>query len=74
MHDILSKRSYDESSRFKTRLYISYHGGNAVRYIKQRGYFMIDFFMFLLFGFSSLLLFFSYFCYWGRIRGLEALD
>ena len=29
-------------SGFKTGLYISYHGGNAVRYIKQRGYFMKD--------------------------------
>ncbi len=27
---------------FKTGLYISYHGGNAVRYMKQRGYFMKD--------------------------------
>ena len=27
-------------SGFKIGLYISYHGGNAVRYIKQRGYFM----------------------------------
>ena len=27
---------------FKTGLYISYHGGNAVWYIKQRGYFMKD--------------------------------
>ena len=29
-------------SGFKTGLYISYHGGNAVRYIKQRGYSMKD--------------------------------
>ncbi len=29
-------------SGFKTGLYISYHGGNAVRYIKQRDYFMKD--------------------------------
>ena len=29
-------------SWFKTGLYISYHGGNAVRYIKQRGYFLKD--------------------------------
>ncbi len=29
-------------SGFKTVLYISYHGGNAVRYIKQCGYFMKD--------------------------------
>ncbi len=29
-------------SGFKTGLYISYHGGNAVRHIKQRGYFMKD--------------------------------
>ncbi len=29
-------------SGFKTGLYISYHGGNAVRDIKQRGYFMKD--------------------------------
>ncbi len=29
-------------SGFKTGLYISYHGGNAVRYIKQRVYFMKD--------------------------------
>ncbi len=29
-------------SGFKTGLHISYHGGNAVRYIKQRGYFMKD--------------------------------
>ena len=29
-------------SGFKTGLYISYLGGNAVRYIKQRGYFMKD--------------------------------
>ncbi len=29
-------------SGFKTGLYIFYHGGNAVRYIKQRGYFMKD--------------------------------
>ena len=27
---------------FKTGWYISYHGGNALRYIKQRGYFMKD--------------------------------
>ena len=27
---------------FKTGLYISYHGENAVRYIKHRGYFMED--------------------------------
>ncbi len=27
-------------SGFKTGLYISYHGGNAVRYIKQMGNFM----------------------------------
>ena len=27
-------------SGFTTGLYISYHGGNAVRYIKQKGYFM----------------------------------
>ncbi len=27
---------------FKTGLYISYHGGNAVRYIKQRVYFIKD--------------------------------
>ncbi len=27
-------------SGFKTGLYISYHGENVVRYIKQRGYFM----------------------------------
>ncbi len=26
----------------KTGLYISYHGGNAVRYINQRGYFLKD--------------------------------
>ncbi len=29
-------------SGFKTGLYISYHGGNVVRYIRQRGYFMKD--------------------------------
>ena len=29
-------------SRFKTGLYISYHGENAVRDIKQRGYFLKD--------------------------------
>ena len=29
-------------SGFKTGLYISYHGENAVRYIKERGYFMKD--------------------------------
>ncbi len=29
-------------SGFKTGLYISYHGGNAVRYIKQMCYFMKD--------------------------------
>ncbi len=29
-------------SGFKTGLYISNHGGNAVRYINQRGYFMKD--------------------------------
>ncbi len=29
-------------SGFKTGLYLSYHGKNAVRYIKQRGYFMKD--------------------------------
>ena len=29
-------------SGFKKGLYISYHGGNAVRYIKQRDYFMKD--------------------------------
>ena len=29
-------------SGFKTGLYISYHGDNVVRYIKQRGYFMRD--------------------------------
>ena len=27
-------------SGYKTGFYISYHGGNAVRCIKQRGYFM----------------------------------
>ncbi len=27
-------------SGFKIGLYISYHGGNVVRYIKQRGYFL----------------------------------
>ncbi len=27
-------------SGFQTGLYISYHDGNAVRYIKQRGYIM----------------------------------
>ncbi len=29
-------------SGFKTEFYIFYHGGNAVRYIKQRGYFKKD--------------------------------
>ena len=29
-------------SGFKTGLYISYYGSNAVKYIKQRGYFMKD--------------------------------
>ncbi len=29
-------------SGFKTGFYISYHGGNAVSYIKQRVYFMKD--------------------------------
>ncbi len=29
-------------SGFKTGLYMSYHSWNAVRYIKQRGYFMKD--------------------------------
>ncbi len=29
-------------SGFKTGLYTFYHGGNAVRYIKQRGYFLKD--------------------------------
>ena len=29
-------------SVFKTGLYISYHGENAVRYIKQRSYFLKD--------------------------------
>ena len=29
-------------SGFKTGLYISYHGGNAIRYIQQKGYFMRD--------------------------------
>ena len=29
-------------SGFKTWLYISYHGGHAVRHIKHRGYFMKD--------------------------------
>ena len=29
-------------SRFKTGLYISYHGGNAVRFIRQRGFFLKD--------------------------------
>ena len=29
-------------SGFKQGLYISYHGGNAVKYIKQRGYFLKD--------------------------------
>ena len=29
-------------SGFKSGLYISYHGGNAVWYIKQRVFFMID--------------------------------
>ncbi len=29
-------------SGLKTGLYISYHGANAVKYTKQRGYFMKD--------------------------------
>ncbi len=29
-------------SGFKTGLFICYHGGNAVRYIKQRDYFLKD--------------------------------
>ena len=29
-------------SGFKIGLYISYHGGTAVRYIKQGGYFLND--------------------------------
>ena len=29
-------------SGFKTGLYISYHGRNTVRHIKQKGYFMKD--------------------------------
>ncbi len=29
-------------SGFKTGFYISYHGGNAVRYIKERGSFLKD--------------------------------
>ncbi len=29
-------------SRFKTGLYVYYHGGNAVRYIKERSYYMKD--------------------------------
>ncbi len=29
-------------SGFKTGLYISYHGEKAVRYVKQRGYFLKD--------------------------------
>ncbi len=29
-------------SGFKTGSYISYHGGNAISYITQRGYFMKD--------------------------------
>ncbi len=27
-------------SGFKTKLYIPYHGGNVIRYIKQMGYYL----------------------------------
>ena len=37
-------------SGFKTGLYISYQGGNAVRHIKQRGYFLRDARIFGYFG------------------------
>ncbi len=45
LHGISDKMSVVGKStcpRFKTGLYISYIGGNTVRYIKKRGYFMKD--------------------------------
>ncbi len=40
--DMMSVVGKSTCSGFKTGFYISYHGGNTVRYIKQRGYFMKD--------------------------------
>ena len=40
--DMMSVVGKSTCSEFKTGLCISYHGGNPVRYIKQRGYFMKD--------------------------------
>ena len=37
MMSVVGKSTF---SGFKTGLYISYHGGNDVGYLKQRGYFM----------------------------------
>ncbi len=44
MHDsyMMSVVGKSTCSGLKTGLYISYHGGNAVRCIKQRGYFVKD--------------------------------
>ncbi len=39
---LMSVAGKSTGSGFKTGLYISYHGGNTVRYIKQRGYFVND--------------------------------
>ena len=40
--DMMSVVGKSTCSGFKTELYISYNGGNAVRYIIERGYFMKD--------------------------------
>ena len=39
-HKMMSVVGKSNCSGFKTGLHISYHGQNAVRYIKQRHYFM----------------------------------
>ncbi len=40
--DVMSVVGKSTCSGFKTGLYIYYHGGNAVMYIKQRDYFLKD--------------------------------
>ena len=40
LYKMMSVVGKSTCSRFKTGLYTSYHGGNTVRYFKQRGYFM----------------------------------
>ncbi len=42
LNDVMSVVGKSTCSGFKIGLYISYHGGKAGRYIKQRGYFLKD--------------------------------